>query len=108
MCNLYGIFDKKANAYCFYFTSVGDNTLLRDVVRILEKAQGSDFVKFPNDFAIYRLCQINDETGRVYPESMPEMMSELVSYFVSNEANKEQEEADRHQQWLKEKEGEKE
>lgn len=81
MCNLYGIYDKKASFYVMFFNSHGDDTLLRDVVRLLENAQGSDLVKFPGDFAIYRLGSIDEDTGRVWAENMPELMSELISYF---------------------------
>ena len=87
MCNLYGIFDKKASSYVMFFTSRGDDTLLRDIVRFLERAKGSDFVRFPVDFTIYRLASIDDDTGRVYPESMPVHMSELSSYFRSDDDN---------------------
>ena len=89
MCNLYGIFDKKGSCYVLFFNSRGDDTLLRDVVRLLESAKGSDFVRFPNDFSVYRLASIDEETGRVYPESMPQHMSELVSYFRSEEKESE-------------------
>lgn len=78
--NLYGIYDKKGEAFKFFFAADNDDVARRPVYDILSLGD-NEFVKFPDDFAVYKLASLNIRTGAVYSKDMKNIVFEVRSLF---------------------------
>ena len=79
--NIYGVYDKKAEAFDFIFTEDNDDTAVRPVYNLLQRGD-SKYLSFPDDFAIYKLASFNVRTGNIYSKDMKSIVCELRALFT--------------------------
>lgn len=78
---IYGIFDKKAESFKEIIQAENDDMCKRVLYRVLSGSQQSDYVMFPDDFAVYRLAYFNNRNGSVYSKDLKCIAFELISLF---------------------------
>jgi len=71
----FSIYDKKAEAYNapIFFSKVG--TAIRQFSEIVKNSD-SIVSKYPHDFALYHVCNFNDESGHVESLGVPKFVIE--------------------------------
>ena len=67
--NLYAIFDKKSNNYGeFQWQDVNDECAIRTVAQMANDIRPNKINQNPNDFELYKLGQIDLQTGKIEPK----------------------------------------
>ena len=67
--NFYAIYDKKAEVYNFPVVIASDAVAIRNI-RAMIKDPTSLFSQFPEDFALVKVAEFNQNTGDVKPQSV--------------------------------------
>lgn len=83
MINLYGVFDKKAQSFCFIFEADNNELAKRNMYRLLERGN-NDFVKFPYDFNVQCIGFFDRDTGLIKACSPCVIAFEVASLFKSS------------------------
>ena len=61
---IYSLFDKKAKIYMNVFTDINDGTAIRQMQQACTQ-ENSIISQYPDDYALYRITQWDDETGQL-------------------------------------------
>lgn len=61
---IYSLFDKKSKLYGNTFTEINDGTAIRQITQALQQ-EGSVIAQYPNDYALYKISQWDDEAGHL-------------------------------------------
>ena len=67
--NLYAVYDRTAQYFGAPFQSQNDESAVRMIKNTFSDPQSanSQYVKNPEDFSLYRICEFDDSVGSVVP-----------------------------------------
>lgn len=63
----YAIYDKKAENYSTLSPGLNDKVYIRGLTSALLSNPNSMFISYPEDYAVYRICDFDDVDGYTYP-----------------------------------------
>lgn len=81
---IFSIFDKKISANSFVFTAVHSAQAIRSLHQALTDPK-SEIAKYPTDFALYELGEIDMSTGRITPCDHPKLLIDAHELAASIE-----------------------
>lgn len=83
MARLYSLLDRKLREFGVVLTAQNDETMLRELHSNL-KGRESTQGKYPEDFDLYRIGEVDVETGVVGGENPPRLVMNLKELLSDN------------------------
>lgn len=82
---LYSLFDKKIQAYMTPMVSEHEGSLVRGVQDAVNSGEKSDISNHPEDFDLYKLGEVDLETGILIPQQPKPVFIVNAGIFRRNE-----------------------
>lgn len=79
--NVYTVRDQKAEAYLRPFFCKTNGEALRAIMDVLGD-RNHQFTKYPEDFAVFRIGEFNEETGMLIPLQQIEFMWNIIDIQI--------------------------